>query len=110
MDGVWRQWTLLTSYCAAYKIHKIVLQKHWSQSLMAQRAQIFTKIASEMVEAGCERTGTHAVLGEDKVARRIPKKKKTLKNQGKGVKGGSFLKQWTVFLVIRWCHRGLRLA
>ena len=36
LDGVWRQWTLLTSYCVAYKIHKIVLQKHWSQSLMPQ--------------------------------------------------------------------------
>jgi len=36
MDGVWRQWTLLTSYCVAYKIHKILLQKHWSQFLMGQ--------------------------------------------------------------------------
>ena len=29
---------MLTSYCVAYKIHKIVLQKHWSQSLMGQSA------------------------------------------------------------------------
>jgi len=43
MDGIWRQWTLLTSYCVAYKVHKIVLQKYWSQSLMAQ-SQIEIKL------------------------------------------------------------------
>ena len=32
LDGVWRQWTLLTSYSVAYKLHKMVLQKHCSQS------------------------------------------------------------------------------